>query len=142
MLVTGDHGEEFYERGNLTHSSDLNRFQVRTPIIVVVPGAETPPRAIASHSDIFPTIFDALGIGERTAALLEGASLLKPDRRGAAFCAMSSSDSPGRGLLDAGDIKLVVNFEGIRKVGRTVFARRLTAAMFEHLVFVRTAQNP
>ena len=128
IVVTGDHGEEFYERGNLTHSSDLNRFQVRTPLIVVVPGAQMPSRAVASHIDIFPTIFDALGIGDQSAALLEGASLLKPDRRGAAFSAMSSSYSPDRALLDAGDIKLVIEFEGIRKMGRTVFARRLTAA--------------
>src|SRR5207247_6777324 len=32
IVITGDHGEEFQERGQMTHAEELNDFQYRTPL--------------------------------------------------------------------------------------------------------------
>jgi uncharacterized protein len=136
VIVTGDHGEEFLERGHLVHSSELNRFQTLVPILIAMPqeaGADAPapesPIRRASHLDIFPTVFDALGVKRQTERLLDGRSLLvatPPDR--ILFCAMASSYTPSRLLLDGGPYKLIVELEGSGKVGRTLYARRLYAS--------------
>jgi membrane-anchored protein YejM (alkaline phosphatase superfamily) len=136
IIVTGDHGEEFLEMGHLVHSSQLNRFQTRVPMMVYVPDGVKrallqPARASllrASHLDIFPTVFDALGLRRGTDGLLTGQSLLSDGAPRVAFAAMASSYSPPRVLLDAGDYKLIVEFDGIGKVGRTLYARRLMAS--------------
>jgi len=129
IAVTGDHGEEFFERGHLVHAGELNRFQTHTPILISVPGASDAPVAnVASHIDMFPTIFDALGLAPKTRDLFEGKSLLQHQADRSAFCAMASSYSPTEAILDTGDYKLLVELEGVRKVGRTLFARRLTAS--------------
>ena len=39
LAVTGDHGEEFKEHGNRFHGSNLYEPQVRTPLLLRVPGA-------------------------------------------------------------------------------------------------------
>jgi hypothetical protein len=41
---------------------------------------------------------------------------------------MASSYSPSEAIVDGGDYKLFVKLDGVRKVGRTLFARRLTAS--------------
>jgi membrane-anchored protein YejM (alkaline phosphatase superfamily) len=128
VAVTGDHGEEFFEMGNLVHSSSLNRFQTHVPIIIALPppaSAQVAPIRVASHLDIFPTFLDALGVGSGLQRLLHGRSLLRPETAPAAFSAMASSYSPTEAIIDTGDYKLFLQVEGARKVGRQLFARRL-----------------
>ena len=63
IIITGDHGEEFMERGRWGHNSAFTDWQVRTPMIVSVPGSS--PRSIdrrTSHMDISPTILSRLGV--------------------------------------------------------------------------------
>ena len=127
VALTADHGEEFLERGNLVHSSALNRFQTHVPILIALPPRMAPrmaPIAVASHIDIFPTVLDALGIG-RANGLFDGRSLLQGETSPVAFSAMASSYSPAEAIIDAGDYKLFLELEGSRKVGRSLFAKRL-----------------
>jgi hypothetical protein len=133
IVVTGDHGEEFLERGHLVHASELNRFQTRVPILIYIPKSALPPGGVAaavraSHVDIFPTIFDALGLSGAADPLLDGRSLLRGGPPPAEFSVMASTFSPDRVMLDAGDYKLIVEFEGVRKIERTIYARRLLAS--------------
>jgi len=63
VLITGDHGEEFMEKGRWGHNSAFNDEQTRTPLIIWIPGVE--PRKISrmtSHLDIPATILSALGV--------------------------------------------------------------------------------
>ena len=63
VLITGDHGEEFMEKGHWGHNSGFTEEQVRTPLVLWIPGVE--PRqihSITSHLDIPATILSALGI--------------------------------------------------------------------------------
>jgi len=63
IIITGDHGEEFMERGRWGHNSAFTDWQVRTPMIVSIPN--TSPRSInqrTSHMDICSTILSRLGV--------------------------------------------------------------------------------
>jgi membrane-anchored protein YejM (alkaline phosphatase superfamily) len=63
VIVTGDHGEEFMERGRWGHHSDFSDEQTRTPFVLWVPG-QAPRRieAWSSHLDIAPTLAARLGV--------------------------------------------------------------------------------
>lgn len=77
VVITGDHGEEFFQQGRLGHCSALNIHQTMTPCLVYIPGVE--PRDVTfvtSHADIMPTIADALGHAKKPETL--GQSLFEP----------------------------------------------------------------
>lgn len=62
VFVSGDHAEEFKERGRLGHGSDVNREQVNVPMAVF--GEGVPPgrhEGATGHVDFVPTLFQLLG---------------------------------------------------------------------------------
>lgn len=61
IIVTGDHGEEFFEHGHLFHGSHLVQEQTKIPIYMKF-GTKIPEqkRTIASQIDIFPSLLDYL----------------------------------------------------------------------------------
>jgi arylsulfatase A-like enzyme len=64
VVVTGDHGEEFQERGQLTHAGVLNDYQARTVLWIHLPDAAPEPLRVDGptvHMDIVPTLLEALG---------------------------------------------------------------------------------
>lgn len=64
VVLTGDHGEEFMEKGYWGHNSTFAEEQVRVPLVLHIPGRE--PReveALTSHLDLPATILSALGAG-------------------------------------------------------------------------------
>jgi len=77
VIITGDHGEEFFQQGRLGHCSSLNIHQTMTPCLVYIPGVEPGEITfITSHADIMPTIADALGHQKKPETL--GQSLFEP----------------------------------------------------------------
>lgn len=63
IIVFGDHGEEFYQHGQLTHGRQLYEETIHVPLIISVPG--TKPRRIdklAQLIDVVPTILPMLSI--------------------------------------------------------------------------------
>ena len=64
VVFVSDHGEEFYEHGNLYHGATLYDEQTRVPLVVKFPGNEgratTRPDPV-SLADVAPTIVDAMG---------------------------------------------------------------------------------
>jgi membrane-anchored protein YejM (alkaline phosphatase superfamily) len=80
IFVCGDHGEEFGEDGLVGHNSAFDPWQVRTPMVVHLPGSA--PRRIVrptSHEDVVPTIFEALGIVNPESDYTHGVSLKRAD---------------------------------------------------------------
>ncbi|MDP9003621.1 MAG: sulfatase-like hydrolase/transferase [Verrucomicrobiota bacterium] len=78
VVVTGDHGEEFQERGQLTHAGVLNDYQARTVLWIHLPDATAEPLTIGGptvHMDIVPTLLEALGFREDV-LYTQGRSLL------------------------------------------------------------------
>ncbi|MFT3847389.1 MAG: sulfatase-like hydrolase/transferase [Propionivibrio sp.] len=80
VIVLGDHGEEFMERGRWGHSAEFNRFQTSTPGVIYVPGQK--PRVvtgITSHLDIPATLMPLLGVRNPASDYSLGKNLLAPD---------------------------------------------------------------
>ncbi|MFA5549339.1 MAG: sulfatase-like hydrolase/transferase [Porticoccaceae bacterium] len=62
VIITGDHGEEFLEKGSWGHNSHFVDEQTRVPLVVWMPGR--PAAAIdrlTSHKDIATTLLQTLG---------------------------------------------------------------------------------
>ena len=70
VVVVGDHGEEFQERGQLTHSGTSNDFQGRTLLWMHFPDENTTARLTnqpTTHLDIVPTILRGSRLSRRRA---------------------------------------------------------------------------
>jgi hypothetical protein len=88
IIVTADHGDEFFEHGFKGHTRTLYREVTQVPLIMRVPGI--PPGKVVSEPvslvDITPTILDLMGVRSPTGmngislapALLSGQG---PDRK-------------------------------------------------------------
>jgi arylsulfatase A-like enzyme len=84
LVVTSDHGEEFFEHGSVGHGHSLHEELLHVPLLFRLPGAEEaekPARATAevSLTDVLPTACDILGVecpaeveGRPLTGLLEG----------------------------------------------------------------------
>lgn len=61
LVVTGDHGEEFWDRGLLGHAADtLTQARIQVPLILYAPGIQARKIDYSGHVDVFPTLFDYL----------------------------------------------------------------------------------
>jgi len=85
MVFTGDHGEEFYEEGQLFHASHLSLMQTQPPIYYKLgdnarmQNIDT-ENMVTSHIDIFPTILDYLVGDKPFYDLFHGESIFKETR--------------------------------------------------------------
>ncbi len=81
IVVTGDHGEEFYEHKRLFHASHLCHIQTNVPIYFKFPKNPIPPeQKIVSHMDIFPSIFDYLLEKNHFEDVLKGESIFNKNK--------------------------------------------------------------
>ena len=79
VVIIGDHGEEFWEKGSFGHSFGLNNEQIKTVGLIHLPTPTTTHYSYTSHCDIMPTLFDYLGLYDQVAKLMVGKSLLRFD---------------------------------------------------------------
>lgn len=64
LIITGDHGEEFYETGFWGHTSAFSDYQTKVPLLLYVPNQDSNKvEYLTSHVDIVPTMLALLGIG-------------------------------------------------------------------------------
>ncbi|MCH2102132.1 MAG: sulfatase-like hydrolase/transferase, partial [Planctomycetes bacterium] len=84
VVITGDHGEEFFENGYWGHHSNFTPEQVQVPFLLHGPGikagVETKP---SSHVDFSRTLLESLGVSPKQASNYStGEHLLNlPDER-------------------------------------------------------------
>lgn len=76
VVITGDHGEAFYEHGVAAHANGLWDEELRVPLVIHAPGLAPgkDPRP-ASHVDIVPTVLDLLHLPPHPG--VQGVSLLR-----------------------------------------------------------------
>ncbi len=82
VLLTGDHGEEFMEKGHWGHNSTFSEEQTRTPLVLWVPGQ--PHRVVSHltcHLDIPATLLPLLGVTSPAENYSLGFDLLGPPAR-------------------------------------------------------------
>ena len=80
VVVTGDHGEEFMEKGRWGHNSTFSQEQIRVPMLIYIPGMNgSETNVMTSHHDLPATILSALGVNIDPATYSFGQNLLSPD---------------------------------------------------------------
>lgn len=131
IVVTADHGEEFFEHGNRGHRRTLYEEVLHVPLLVVPPkgsgrAAVATCEALVSLSDVLPTILDYAGAptpgavhGRSLRPLVEGGELpARPVLSSLVFPLLDGERTVGKGLyegLRTEDEKLVrcwVQLEG------------------------------
>lgn len=82
IIVTGDHGEEFLEKGFWGHNSSFVEEQTHTPMVVWMPGKNPAEiTRLTSHMDIATTLLQQLGAPEDTTAYSLGRNLFDETAR-------------------------------------------------------------
>lgn len=82
VLVTGDHGEEFLEKGRWGHNSEFHEEQLRVPFLLHLPGVSARRYDHAtSHIDFTPTILPFFGVQNPAGDYSLGKSLLDESPR-------------------------------------------------------------
>jgi hypothetical protein len=109
VVLTGDHGEEFFENGRLGHASTLSEPQIHTVALIYVP--ERAPQyitAVTSHADLMPTVVDLLGWPQPVTPF--GRVITRDEKNAAAVVAMGNRPNPpNRWAVIAGGYKTVLS---------------------------------
>jgi hypothetical protein len=137
LVVTGDHGEEFFEHGFWGHTSNFTAAQARVPLVLrgpgIAPGVETRP---TSHLDLPATLLELAGADPaRRADWTLGANLLDPPAARARVVAGWDT----LGLHTAGHI-LEVPMAGYEGMGIAVYDQQWKRVLDDEAILERSAQ--
>ena len=79
IVLSGDHGEEFWEHGSFGHTWGLNDIQINPAALIYYPGIEQGDikYKYSSHQDFMPTTFDLIGLNVDSKSFMTGKSLVK-----------------------------------------------------------------
>jgi len=82
VVILGDHGEAFLERGRFGHNQGFSPEELRVPLVLHIPGA-APARITypTSHLDIVPTLLPLTGVKNPASDYSSGVGLLEPAGR-------------------------------------------------------------
>lgn len=122
IIVTGDHGEEFLEKGKLFHASQLNFEQTFVPIYYKLGNMDQlkdkiSERSVTSHMDIFPTVIDYVFDSNQYAPLFKGESLLREVQWPYVVSTKyNAGQRPYEFLITDGKVKLLGRFQDKREV--------------------------
>ncbi len=77
VIITGDHGEEFMEKGRWGHNSAFTEEQIRVPFVLWVPGRE-PAKVMrmTSHLDLPATLLPLMGVRNPAEDYSQGLDML------------------------------------------------------------------
>ena len=82
VILTGDHGEEFMEKGRWGHNSTFSEEQTRTPLVIWAPGQKSRQiNSITSHLDIPATLMTLLDVTNPPEDYSQGIDLLGSKER-------------------------------------------------------------
>ncbi|MBS3105479.1 sulfatase [Candidatus Woesearchaeota archaeon] len=116
VIITADHGEEFYEHGGFLHASTMFEELLHVPLIIYYP--EFSPKRVeerVSLVDIFPTVLDFLDI-EYAKDEIDGISLLPLLRGNGNFKRDNFVISEDYGRPEIGEATLRALYDGDWKV--------------------------
>ncbi|MBW2163741.1 MAG: sulfatase-like hydrolase/transferase [Deltaproteobacteria bacterium] len=82
VIITGDHGEEFMEKGRWGHNSEFHQEQIRVPLVLWVPGIGSGEiDRMTSHLDIPATLMPLIGVQNPAETYSLGHDLLGQETR-------------------------------------------------------------
>lgn len=116
VIVTGDHGEEFYEDGRLFHASHLSHPQIHVPLYYRLGKnfhlKEQNNCKMTCHMDIFPTLFHYLCGEDLVGEILQGESIFKSNRWPyTVITRFNASRNPSQFCIHNGSCKLFMEFD-------------------------------
>ncbi len=77
VVISADHGEEFYEHGHLGHTSAFTPEQNNVPLIIYIPGKKHKIyKKLTCHYDIVPTIMKIIGIENNISDFSNGINII------------------------------------------------------------------
>lgn len=113
LIISADHGEEFWDHGGMGHGRTFYQETIRVPLIILGPGIG--PRRVTQNVsllDLFPTIIDLIGektpqgaLGRSLKPLIEGKYL--PDEP--VIAEANSREDKARAII-WGNYKLIHNY--------------------------------
>ncbi len=114
IIITGDHGEEFFEEGAMFHATHLNKYQTNVPIFYKFPKDNTlySSSKLTSHIDIFPSIIHYLTNDENLFDdLYDGQSIFSNCRWPYCVCIQQNcGDTPNEFMLFDDKISVKARF--------------------------------
>ena len=112
LVVTSDHGEEFFEHGGFEHNLTLYDEMLRVPLLIKAPGLRPGLREIQSQSvDLAPTL--ACAAGAEVPRDLAGADIGPVLQGGVASEPIAFAERPGeRYAIRTREWKLISSLEG------------------------------
>lgn len=116
VIMTGDHGEEFMEKGRWGHNSAFDEEQIHTPFVLWVPG-QAPAQIdhMTSHLDVAATLMPLLGVKNPPSDYSLGTSMIDGEPR--QFTVVASWEDLG---YRDDQFKASFPFEGGNMIGATV----------------------
>lgn len=117
VIFTGDHGEEFFEKGHLFHLSHLSKEQTSVPLYFKFGDGskKVKNQAVISHLDIFPSLLDYLGAPKM--AFLKGRSIFQESAKPFAITArFNAGCTPYEFSIHNGENKLIAQFESAKEI--------------------------
>lgn len=82
VIITSDHGEEFYENGHFGHNNSFSDYQTKVPMVMYIHGFEPKnTNYLTTHYDIVPTIMNILGIKNDVSDYSFGKNMLEDNKR-------------------------------------------------------------
>lgn len=120
IILTSDHGEEFFEHGGWEHGHSLYNELLKVPLIIKFPESKykgESRKTIVSLVDLMPTIFDEMGI-DYSGLKIDGKSLIpvlkRRETKDRIFLAelagnIINSNIPEKTSTNLGKKKLIVN---------------------------------
>jgi hypothetical protein len=88
VVVTGDHGEGFYEQGDFGHTGSFDDFETKVVFVMHMPGAgKGEVNKLTSHLDFVPTVMKTIGYVNPVSDYSQGISLFEKEAHPYVFSA-------------------------------------------------------
>ncbi|MCP4607931.1 MAG: sulfatase-like hydrolase/transferase [Planctomycetes bacterium] len=110
IIITADHGEEFFDHGGIGHAPNLYDELIHVPLIISAPDIPKGVQSdrIVQHMDIAPTILDMLGLP--VPKLFQGENLFNETSRQGIICEVSNEINKAK--IDLGKLKVAYRTRG------------------------------
>lgn len=119
IVFTGDHGEEFFEEGQMFHATHLSHMQTEPPLYYKLGDHRGKMSVVTSHMDIFPTLIDYV-VGEHPIRdMLHGESVFKKGRWPYVISARYNlGRAPYEFFIHNGKEKMIMRFKEQKEIFR------------------------
>ncbi len=115
IIVTGDHGEEFFEKGHLFHCSHIVKEQTQVPILMYFGGKTFEKKNLVSQMDVFPSIIDYLT--GSIPSFMQGNSIFRDNPNPFAFISrFNAGRTPYEFCIHNGMYKMIGQFVNRSKI--------------------------